>query len=148
MIVGAVLSMSPRLPPLQAYYQSVACPFRDSSPIPGLETQTPSAEVFPLGRPIGGLLKRNKHRHTRPAEQKEEPAPANSGERIFLQGSEWATNESDISQKNPHAYKNQIGTAPPPRTAEKAQTPGAHKIGTAISGPRVAGGKLWALGCF
>ena len=65
------------------------------------------------------------------------------------------------ARKNPHAHKNKIGTSTPP--SKKAQKPplkggilwawgfssrknqkmpGAHKIGAAISGPRITGGNF------
>ena len=59
------------------------------------------------------------------------------------------------SQKNPRAHKNKIGTSPPPKTKippplkrgilwtrvflqKERIFPGVHKIGAAISGPRIA----------
>ena len=54
-------------------------------------------------------------------------------------------------QKNPRAHKNKIGTPPPPKKKPKTRNfmdmvflqkerifPGVHKIGAAISGPRIA----------
>ena len=56
-------------------------------------------------------------------------------------------------QKNPRAHKNKIGTSPPPQKTppqnaefyghgfscrKNAFFPGVHKIGAAISGPRIA----------
>ena len=66
--------------------------------------------------------------------------------------------KAHISQKKSHTHKNKIGTSrpPPPKSPpkktrnfmgmelllQKEQTiPGAHKIGAAISGPRIAGGR-------
>ena len=58
-----------------------------------------------------------------------------------------------VSQKNPRAHKNKIGTSPPPPNPppkkeefyghgfscrKNAFFPGVHKIGAAISGPRIA----------
>ena len=67
-------------------------------------------------------------------------------------------NSHSIHQKNPRAHKNIIGTSPPPPSnpkspppqneefyghggfscRKKAFLPGVHKIGAAISGPRIA----------
>ena len=64
-----------------------------------------------------------------------------------------------ISQKNPRAHKNKIGTSPPQKKNQNTPPPlkrgilwtwlfflqkerifpGAHRIGAAISGPRIAG---------
>ena len=60
-----------------------------------------------------------------------------------------------LNQKSPRAHKNKIGTPPPPKTQNTPPLkrgilwtwlflpngrifPGAHKIGAAISGPRIA----------
>ena len=58
-----------------------------------------------------------------------------------------------LFQKNPRAHKNKIGTSPPPQNEEfyghgfflqkERIFPGAHKIGAAISGPRIAGRKFY-----
>ena len=45
-------------------------------------------------------------------------------------------------QKNPRAHKNKVGTPPPKTQNTPCRTdaffPGVHKIGAAISGPRIA----------
>ena len=56
--------------------------------------------------------------------------------------------EEGLYQKNPRTHKNKIGTPPQKKTlkgdgdgffpAERTHFPGAHKIGAAISGPRIA----------
>ena len=44
-----------------------------------------------------------------------------------------------INQKNPRAHKNKIDTSPPQVFLQKERIfPGVHKIGAAISGPRIA----------
>ena len=72
-------------------------------------------------------------------------------------------------RKNPHAHKNKIGTStpsskknptppPPPKrrnlwawrfsSRKNPKMPGAHKIGAAISGPRVTGGNFMDITLF
>ena len=71
-----------------------------------------------------------------------------------------------IYRKNPHAHKNKIGTStpplpknprpPPPKggnlwvwgfsSRKSTKMPGAHKIGAAIFGPRITGGKIMDAG--
>ena len=71
--------------------------------------------------------------------------------------------------KNPHAHKNKIGTSAPPfqknhdpppalkggilwawgfSSRKSPKMPGAHKIGAAISGPRIAGGNFMDITLF
>ena len=68
-----------------------------------------------------------------------------------------------MNRKNPHAHKNKIGTSTPPSkkktqnpppskggilwawgfsSRKNQKMPGAHKIGAAISGPRITGGNF------
>ena len=66
------------------------------------------------------------------------------------------------NQKNPRAHKNKIGTPPPPKPPPKKEEfyghrfscrknaffPGVHKIGAAISGPRIADTNFTDTGIF
>ena len=82
---------------------------------------------------------------------------------LLLSNSATVTGNHPFHRKNPHAHKNKIGTSTPP--SKKTQNPplkggilwawgfsgrknqkipGAHKIGAAISGPRIAGGNFMA----
>ena len=78
--------------------------------------------------------------------------------KYFFFGAEMST---ELSRKNPHAHKNKIGTSTPPSkktqnpplkggilwawgfsSRKNPKMPGAHKIGAAISGPRITGGNF------
>ena len=79
--------------------------------------------------------------------------PLRSGGQKVPQGPKSRKFQSNLNQKNPRAHKNKIGTPPPPQTPPPPNCgilwkwvflqkerifPGVHKIGAAISGPRIA----------
>ena len=64
--------------------------------------------------------------------------------RLFLDHFSEHLLESSFIWKNPHAHKNQIGTSTRGFSSRKSQKmPGAHKIGAAISGPRIRVEFFW-----